>query len=211
MPLSTWLVYVAAVLVLTVAPGPSALMCVPTSVNLVTRKALAVALGSTTATVGIRVLSSLGLGAARAASETLFAALKWLGVASLAYLGLSALLSPAQEKAVAGRGASQGMFQRRLWTQGFRIGASYPKALLFFGALFPRFITPKAPRLSQVLVLGATFVFVELLWLTAYRLLAQRAKGWLRRLGRAKLFNRSTGWVFPVAAGVLAGNKRGAG
>ena len=83
MPLSTWLLYGAAVLLLTATPGPSVLMCVSTSVNLGTRKALVVALGSTTAIVGIRVLSALGLGAALAASETLFAALKWLGVAYL--------------------------------------------------------------------------------------------------------------------------------
>ena len=35
MTLSTWLLYVAAVLVLTVTPGPSVLMCASTSVNLV--------------------------------------------------------------------------------------------------------------------------------------------------------------------------------
>ncbi len=211
MPLSTWLLYVAAVLVLTVTPGPSVLMCVSTSVNQGARKGLVVALGSTTAIVGIMVLSALGLGAALAASETLFAALKWLGVAYLAYLGLSALLAPAQEIGVAGSGASQAPSQRRLWTQGFGVGASNPKALLFFGALFPQFITLDAPRLPQFLVLGATFVFFELFWLTVYTLLAARAKGWLQRPGRARLFNRSTGWVFLVAAGVLAGSKRGAG
>lgn len=40
MTLATWLLYVAAVLVLTVTPGPSVLMSVSTSVNLGARKAL---------------------------------------------------------------------------------------------------------------------------------------------------------------------------
>ena len=78
MTFSTWLLYVVAVLVLTVTPGPSVLMCVSTSVNLGARRALVAALGSTTAIVGIMALSTLGLGAVLATSEVLFTALKWL-------------------------------------------------------------------------------------------------------------------------------------
>ena len=74
MLLSTWLLYVAAVFVLTVTPGPSVLMCVSTAVNLGPRKALITSLGSTSAIVGLMTLSALGLGALLAASETLFTA-----------------------------------------------------------------------------------------------------------------------------------------
>lgn len=88
------------------------------------------------------------------------------------------------------------------------MGASNRKALLFFGALLPQFINAHAPQLPQFLLRGATFVFFEAFGLTVYALTAARAKGWLQRPGRAKLFNRSTGLVFLVAAGVLAGSKR---
>ena len=129
MSLSTWLLYVAAVFVLTVTHGPSVLMCVSTSVNLGARKAFVTSLGSTTAIVGLMALSALGLGTLFAASETWFTALKWAGAAYLAYLGVRALLAPGtdirvQEGAVAGG--------RRLFAQGFLVGLSNPKALLFF-------------------------------------------------------------------------------
>jgi threonine/homoserine/homoserine lactone efflux protein len=206
MTLGTWLLYVAAVFVLTVTPGPSVLMCVSTSVNLGARKALIAALGSTTAIVSIMALSAIGLGTALAASETLFTVLKWLGAAYLVYLGISALLSSASEIAVTGgvESSSNG----RLFAQGFFVGASNPKALLFFGALFPQFITPSAPQLPQFLVLGATFIVFELLWLTIYALLASKAKRWLQQPRRAMLFNRTTGVVFLVAAGFVASSKR---
>jgi len=206
MTLSTWLLYVAAVLVLTVTPGPSVLMCVSTSVNLGARKALIASLGSTTAIVGIMALSALGLGAALAASDILFTALKWLGAAYLAYLGISSIISSTSEIAVSG--AVESSTRRRLFAQGFLVGASNPKALLFFGALFPQFIIPSEPHLAQFLLLGVTFVFFELLWLTIYALSASRAKSWLQQPRRAKLFNRITGVVFLVAAGLLAGSKR---
>ncbi|MEO8779004.1 MAG: LysE family transporter [Rhodanobacter sp.] len=206
MTISIWLFYVAAVCVLTVTPGPCVLMCISTSVNLGPRKALVASLGSTTAIVAIMVLSALGLGAALAASETLFTALKWLGAAYLAYLGITALFSKSTEISVSSTGARSS--KRRLFGQGFLVGASNPKALLFFGALFPQFIVPTQPHLPQFLVLGVTFVFFELLWLTIYALSAARAKVWLQQPRRATLFNRATGVVFLLAAGILATSKR---
>lgn len=205
MLLSTWLLYVAAVFVLTVTPGPSVLMCVSTAVNLGPRKALITSLGSTSAIVGLMTLSALGLGALLAASETLFTALKWVGAAYLAYLGVRALLAPASDIQVAGGAVAGG---RRLFAQGFLVGLSNPKALLFFGALFPQFLNPAAPQLPQFLVLGATFVCFELGWLTVYALSAARAQRWLQQPRRARQFNRLTGAVFLLAAGLLATSKR---
>lgn len=144
MTLSTWLLYVAAVFVLTVTPGPSVLMCVSTAVNLGPRKALITSLGSTSAVVGLMALSALGLGALLAASELLFSALKWAGAAYLAYLGARALLAPASDIHVSGGAAAART--PRLFAQGFLVGVSNPKALLFFGALFPEFSTPPRPR-----------------------------------------------------------------
>jgi RhtB (resistance to homoserine/threonine) family protein len=206
MILANWLLYVAAVLILTVTPGPSVLMCVSTSVNLGARKALIASLGSTTAIVSIMVLSAIGLGTALAASEALFTAIKWLGAAYLAYLGITSFFSSASDIAVSG--SVESSTSERLFAQGFLVGASNPKALLFFGALFPQFIDPSAPQAPQFLILGVTFIVFELLWLTLYALLASKAKHWLQQPRRARLFNRTTGVVFLLAAGLLASSKR---
>lgn len=58
------------------------------------------------------------------------------------------------------------------------------------------------------MVLGVTFVFFELLWLGIYALTAAKAKTWLQKPRRAKFFNRATGVVYLVAAGILASSKR---
>jgi threonine/homoserine/homoserine lactone efflux protein len=209
MTISTWLLYVAAVFVLTVTPGPSVLMCISTSVNLGARKALLAALGSTTAIVGIMTLSALGLGAILTASDTLFTALKWLGAAYLAYLGITSLLSKTSEISMVGGGINE-KTNVSIYSKGFLVGASNPKALLFFGALFPQFINPNAAQLSQFLILGVTFIFFELGWLMIYALTASKAKVWLQQPRRATMFNRATGVVFLLAAGLLATSKRSA-
>jgi threonine/homoserine/homoserine lactone efflux protein len=164
-------------------------------------------LGSTSAIACIMLLSMLGLGTVLAASEALFQTLKWLGAAYLAYLGLTCLLSSASSIAVPDDAQPQ-VSARALFGRGVLVGASNPKALLFFGALFPQFIDPFAPQLVQFLVLGFTFVFFELFWLSVYGFTAARARHWLQQPRRARLFNRATGAIFIVAAGLLATTKR---
>ena len=143
-----------------------------------------------------------------ARSETLFTAIKSLGTVYLAYLGITSFFSSATDIAVSGTVESS--TGRRLFGQGFLVGASNPKALLFFGALFPQFLIPGAPQAPQFLVLGATFIFFELAWLTIYALSASKAKRWLQQPRRAKLFNRAAGVVYLLAAAVLATGKRSA-
>lgn len=207
MHLSTWLLYVLAVIVLTMTPGPTVLMCISNSVQFGARRAMLSAAGSTTAIVGVMALSVLGLGAVLAASETLFNALKWLGAAYLAYLGLTSLFSKAGRIAFS-ESAAPSTTDFKLFGQGLLVGASNPKALLFFSALFPQFIDPAAPQLPQFAVLCATFVFFELLWLVIYSLLATRAKSWLQAPRRALAFNRLTGAVFLLAAGAVAASRK---
>lgn len=207
MSLNTWLVYVAAVFVLTVTPGPSVLMTVSTSVNRGFRQAVLAALGSTIAIVCIMGLSAVGLGAILSTSELLFSVLKWAGAAYLAYLGITSLLSPNRNLLLSEQVEPM---QPRSFVRGFLVGASNPKALVFFTALFPQFIDPAHPQLPQFLVLCCTFVAFEFFWLLTYAALGSRAKRWLQQPGRAVAFNRATGGVFLLAAGILASARRSA-
>ena len=206
MTFTAWLLYVAAVLVLTVTPGPSVLMCISTSVNLGPRKALVASLGSTTAIVGIMALSALGLGTALAASESLFTALKWLGAAYLAYLGIKSLLSSATEIAVSG-GVESSSTSRRVYAEGFLVGASNPKALLFFGALFPQFIVPSADWSlnAQFLLLATSFALLFAGGIASMALFSHRLSHALRRPARMRAMNRVTGGLLVGMGAIMVG------
>lgn len=209
MSLETWLLYVVAVFVLTVTPGPSVLMCVSNAVNHGVRRTFFSAIGSVTAVVGIMACSAIGVGAALAASETLFHAIKWFGVGYLLYIGITTLRSTTSNFELpfgtAGRSS-----RKALYAKGFLVGASNPKALLFFTAFFPQFINPAAPQLYQFALLGGTFVCFELFWLMSYASFASRLSPWLRVKGRAKAFNRLSGMTFMGAGALLATVKRAA-
>jgi threonine/homoserine/homoserine lactone efflux protein len=62
----------------------------------------------------------------------------------------------------------------KLYSQGLITQLSNPKAILFFSALLPQFITPGQSMAYQVLILGIVSVSVEFPVLVTYGWLAER-------------------------------------
>ena len=155
MTLSTYLLYLAAVALLVLSPGPTMLMCVTNAINHGPRAALLSATGSVTAALAVMLLSVLGLGALLAASEAAFTLLKTSGALYLVWLGIKTFRSkslPMAER-VDDPSAAPGARQS-FYLQGLMVGGSNPKAILFFAALFPQFLNAAAPLWPQLLVLA---------------------------------------------------------
>ncbi|WP_227430291.1 LysE family translocator [Psychrobacter sp. I-STPA6b] len=215
MTLQVWLYYLLAVLILTASPGPSSLLCMSKSVLAGWRVGAMTALGSLTAITIIMTLSFTGLGVIIASSELIFNIIKWLGAGYLIYLGIKSLLSKQTSYKEVFNNANhytpehQQQYKQKNKTDfykhylsGFMVGASNPKAILFFTALFPQFINPNSTMLPQYLIFVSTFVVLELSWLLFYSYMGASSSAWLLKQGRAKLFNRLTGVVF-IGAGLL--------
>ena len=100
MALSTYLLYVAAVALLIVTPGPTMLMCMTNAINHGPRRAMTSVAGSVTAVLGVMLLSAMGLGALLAASETAFTVAKVAGAAYLIWLGIRTFRSGAVLRSV---------------------------------------------------------------------------------------------------------------
>lgn len=203
MEFQLWIYYFLAVLILTASPGPSVLLCMTTSITQGFKASIFAALGSLTAIIAIMTLSFTGLGVIVASSEFIFSLIKWSGAAYLIYLGYKAFTSTeytytrTNEYTVV-----QQVSLLSSYISGFIVGASNPKAILFFSALLPQFIDPQASLLSQYFILMLTFAVMELLWLLMYAYLGTKSSHWLLAKGRAKFFNKITGGVF-MGAGVL--------
>jgi len=206
---TTYLLYLAAVAVLVLSPGPTMLMCMTNAVKHGAGKAMASAGGSVTAVLGVMVLSSLGLGALLAASEAAFTVFKVVGAAYLIYLGVLTFRSPANTfDVVADQGSTDsanglGGSAAKLYVQGLLVGASNPKALLFFSAFFPQFLDPSAPFMPQFVTLAGTFVACEFGVLSLASLFTARLAPWLRVAGRARWFNRISGGLFTGMGALL--------
>jgi len=164
MQLELWVAYVLAILVMMSTPGPSHLLMLSNSLAHGFKPATATAFGDLSANTLQMILASLGLASAIKASANTFIIIKWLGVTYLVYLGLKLIFS-TQEKTTSKRNESN---RKHLYWQGFITSASNPKAIIFFAALFPLFIDTQMPIFRQFLILTATYLFVDGVFLMTY-------------------------------------------
>jgi homoserine/homoserine lactone efflux protein len=195
---SAYLLYLLAVAVLIVTPGPTMLMTLTNSVNHGPWRALSSLAGALAANFAIMMLSALGLGAVLAASEAAFTALKLVGAAYLIWLGVRTFRG---HSTVSDAGLRRG--DTSLFMQGVLVGASNPKSLLFFTAFFPQFIDPAAPFLPQFLLLSLTFALGDFAILGAGAFGVGRVAPWLRQAHVVRWLNRVCGGLFAFLGGLL--------
>lgn len=196
MTFTTYLLYLASVAVLVITPGPTMLMSITNAASHGAVRALISSAGSVTAVLGVMLLSAMGLGALLAASDVAFTVLKVIGAGYLIYLGVSTFLSADRAVFAVTEADASLKSARSLFVQGWLVGASNPKALLFFAAFFPQFINPNADGVSQFAILAASFVVIEFSVLSLCCVFAARLAPWLRKPGRARWFNRASGSLF---------------
>ena len=208
MTLTTYLLYLAAVALLVLSPGPTMLMCITTAIHHGPRKAMLSAGGSVTAVLGVMLLSALGLGALLAASETAFTIAKVVGAAYLIWLGVRTFRSQGTVLGNDADAVPEAMTGRASYVRGFLVGASNPKALLFFAAFFPQFLNPNLPFAPQLAILALTFVAFEMTVLTACALGVSRIAPLLRQSGTMRWVNRVCGGLFTLMGLALLFTKR---
>jgi len=210
MTLATYLLYVAAVALLIVTPGPTMLMCMTNSINHGPRRAMTSVAGAVTAVLGVMVLSAMGLGALLATSETAFTTAKVIGAAYLIWLGIRTFRSDAVLKIGEVATPSSRSSSRSFYLQGFLVGASNPKAVLFFAAFFPQFLNPQAPILPQFAALALTFMAMEFTVLTTCALGVSRLVPLLQSSRPVRWINRICGGLFTLMGGLLLLSRRSA-
>jgi threonine/homoserine/homoserine lactone efflux protein len=191
---SLFLAFVAISLLLAVTPGPD--------MALVTKNALAHGpRGVFLTTAGISVAlvlwvtaSAVGVAAVLRASTTLFYALKLVGGAYLAYLGIGAWLA-SREKPVeflVGTGAAPA---GSILRQGFISAGTNPKLGVFFVTFLPQFVDPRQQLLPQLLLLGLVFALIGLVWMNVYGLLIARIRDFITAPRVRQWMDRVTGTV----------------
>lgn len=200
MPLSTWLIYFATVLVVSATPGPNMLLAMTHGIRFGLRRTTPTLLGLLLALALIMGLSAAGLGALLVTSEWLFGLVKYAGAAYLLWLGIKTWRSQPQALAEGEAEAQAGSGWAGFRT-GFLVAMSNPKAFVFFTALFPQFMRADVPQLPQLVALSATFFVIEVSWQLVYAFGGARLKHWLTSPRRLRLMNRFAGGSF-MAAGV---------
>lgn len=204
MPIETWTLYVLTVLALMSTPGPSQLLMLTNSGVHGFKRSLTTAAGDLSSNALQMLAAGLGLAAIIAASATALTVIKWAGVAYLIWLGIR-MIRRAKPDETAELSEQQRASLKTLWLQGFLTSTANPKAVVFFAALFPQFITSEVAFWPQFLILSATYIVMDGLFLSAYGL----GSSWIfkRFKGSARVWIERIGGGFMIGAALLLGLK----
>ena len=209
MAFHTWLMYLVLVLIATSTPGPAVLFIMTNTTLHGLRKAVFAALGNISGLLLMGTVAVTGLGALLNTSEIAFSLIKYAGAAYLVYLGIRLILQKGIDL-----NALQGQFNpaeksaRKIYFQALGVALSNPKAIVFLTALFPQFLSLDAPLVPQFLLLISTLMVFSFLFLLIYALLALKAKFWLLKPSRLKVFGRVSGSIFVGFGALLATSQK---
>ena len=198
MPLTSYLAFVAAPMVLVIIPGPNVAFIVGTSLSRGVRHGMAAVAGTSSAMLVQLAAVFLGVAMVLASAGRVFGVLRWAGVAYLLFLGWRAFWTGPEPGTVSsGARSAQPAFLR-----GFAVSLTNPKTLLFYGAFLPQFLDPGRGAAPQLLLLSVTFLVIAATFDCGWALLAGQLRGVLSL--RPRLRNRLAGASLIGAAAGLA-------
>ncbi|MFI1097288.1 LysE family translocator [Streptomyces sp. NPDC020917] len=197
--------FAAISLVLVLIPGPSVLFVLGRALAHGRRTALGSVLGNAIGAYVLATLVSLGLGEVVARSVTIFLALKLAGAAYLVFLGIKAwrhrgALSMSAMGTEEGPAARSDL--RTLW-EGFVVGVTNPKTMIFFAAVLPQFVDRGAGRVhEQMLLLALVFTVLALVCDSMWAVGASAARSWFASSPRRLAAVGGTGGLAMIGLGV---------
>ncbi|MGY5801764.1 LysE family translocator [Rhizobium sp. LEGMi12c] len=204
MHLTTLLAFAAVSFIGIATPGPTVLLALTNGSRFGVRRALPGMVGAVLSDAVLISAVAIGLGALLAASEFWFSALKWVGAAYLAFLGIMMLRSKGTIDSALQASASQSRGTTfSIGLKSFMVAVTNPKGYLFFSAFLPQFIDPSAPQMQQYVVLGAIFAALDFMIMFGYAVFGSQAVRVLKSEG-AKWLERACGGALLALAGSLA-------
>jgi threonine/homoserine/homoserine lactone efflux protein len=194
--------FALASLIIVVIPGPSVLFVVGRALTVGRWGALTTVIGNEIGGLVLISAVALGVGALVAESILLFTVIKLMGAGYLVYLGVHAIRH---------RGDGTGMdpANRRVSVsalvtlrQGFVVGVTNPKTIVFFVAVLPQFVDFHAGDLSlQMMVLGTVFTLIAFVCDSVWAVVADAGRTWFARSPRRLANARATGGAMMIGLG----------
>jgi threonine/homoserine/homoserine lactone efflux protein len=186
---------------LIVVPGPNVLFIVTRSLQQGRTAGVAAGIGGQLGVYLQVIAVALGVGTLVEQSAAVFTAIKLAGAGYLVYLGVQAIrhrrsLAAALDVATVKKPVS------RMLTDGFVVGVTNPKVIVFFAAVLPQFADRSAGHVPlQMLLLGAIFIGIALVSDSIWAIIAGTARNWFARSPRRLEIIGGSGGVVMIGIG----------
>ena len=196
-------VFVGAVLVLALTPGPALFYILATSIAQGTRAGVISVLGIATGTAVHVVMAVFGLTLLLASSAAVFQFVKYAGAVYLVALGLYLLTRPRQEQGAPLERPTRDLW--RVYSHAVMVNVLNPKVGIFFLAFFPQFVDPgRGEPALQFLLLGTVLIGVVLATDTLFTFTAGVVTRLLRRQSGQSRWPQFVGGLTYIGLGVFS-------
>jgi threonine/homoserine/homoserine lactone efflux protein len=210
LPTAHLLAFTVTALVLIAIPGPSVLFTVSRAIVLGRAAGVATVAGNTAGAFTQVVAVAFGIGPLVERSVALYTVLKLAGAGYLVFLGVQAVRHRRSLTAALGAKAEH-KTAARIVLDGFLVGATNPKVIVFFAAMLPQFVDRQAGHVpAQIVMLGAIFAGIALVSDGTWALAAGTVRAWLSSSPRRLELIGGTGGLAMIGIGAtlaLAGRK----
>ena len=156
--LDTYLLFIAAVAVLVIVPGPDMVYMLARTVVQGRKAGMIAAFGINAGAYVHVVASIIGLTAILASSSIAFTVIKLVGACYLVWIGVQAIISQSGTLNIDDK-ETKNLNGKTIFWQGFLSDVLNPKVSIFFLAFLPQFIDVHHQTLSvtqQLVILGVT-------------------------------------------------------
>ncbi|AVD89776.1 MULTISPECIES: LysE family translocator [unclassified Pseudomonas] len=161
------LTYALTVLLLIATPGPVVALIVNTAAASGSRKAIFTAVGTNWASLVLIGAAAWVILTSAAIDKTWLSAMSLLGCLFIGHIAVGTLKDALQAPAAEASGEASKAGRGGLW-QGFMVGISNPKDIIFFIAFFPQFIQITESFGKSMVVLSLLWVFIDFAVLSLY-------------------------------------------
>ena len=194
-----YIIFLQIILFLFISPGPPRVVIVSHTLNYGLNRSVWTALGDISANTIQAIFVVFLIGSFLSDNPQVLYYLKWAGILYIVYLAYDTFTSKIRSF----NSKDQNLKSRlSFYKDGLLVAGLSPKAILFFGTIFPTFINFSSNILSQFFILLITYVVLDFLTLMIYGLAAEKISVWLR--GKPKLLNTISACVLLILAVYIA-------
>jgi len=194
-----YLLFLQIVFFLCITPGTPRVVIVTYAINYGLRRSVITAFGDISANTIQMIIIAFGIGAIIVANPEILNYVKWIGIVYLLYLAFDLRRS---SKNINFKQNLSSKSNLSLYRDGFMVAFFSPKAWVFFGAMFPQFLSLDGDFKIQLLILIISYVVIDFSTLILYGFVAKKIVVWLK--ANPKTINTISACALIIIAVIIA-------
>ena len=194
-----YLLFLQIVFFLCITPGTPRVVIVTYAINYGLRRSAITAFGDISANTIQMIIIAFGIGAIIVANPEILNYVKWIGIVYLLYLAFDLRRS---SKNINFKQNLSSKSNLSLYRDGFMVAFFSPKPWVFFGAMFPQFLSLDGDFKIQLLILIISYVVIDFSTLILYGFVAKKIVVWLK--ANPKTINTISACALIIIAVIIA-------